>query len=209
MYMRGKGVGQEMLSASCCMTKSSPSVPLFLLTHSPMLVYEVSGPGEHSLPSLALLRSLSGTGSCCSSGKTCLPHKTCTTQRDRRGGSLNKYQVRVSSLVLSCRLPDPATSRWTPTLLCADKEFSVKQSARLQKENARYSGWGLELVGVRLSCICMKLSFRPGCFSTCSCCRHAHLPWQSHPAQTREAHSYAWPFSMASSDWVECIKAVT
>lgn len=60
--------GQEGIST---LSGVPPTLPLL-----PCCPVKVSGPGEHSPPSLTPLHSLSGTESCCSSGRTCLQHKT-------------------------------------------------------------------------------------------------------------------------------------
>lgn len=63
----------------------SPSGPLAALspTANGGVVEVVSGPAAHNPPSSVLLRSLSGTGSCCSLGRTCLRRRTCMEARNR------------------------------------------------------------------------------------------------------------------------------
>lgn len=89
--------GQEGIST---FSGVSPTLPLL-----PCWPVKVSGPGEHSPPSLAPLHSLSGTESCCSSGRTCLQHKTCTKRKE---GERSHQSIKVSLMwgFKKAKLPD-------------------------------------------------------------------------------------------------------
>lgn len=98
MYIWRTGAGLEAIVLfvvwlQALLQSLSPTSPF----PPPLLCWPVivSGPGEHSPPSLAPPHSLSGKESCCSSGKTCLRHKTCTTRREKRGKCLHRLQTTI------------------------------------------------------------------------------------------------------------------